>query len=82
MMLFRLAGEVICIFLDIILLLEPATGRGLMCVELRVGLEVALLILPCHPRLQQAAASEVGRVAMGPARFGSPELVYRPLSRR
>jgi hypothetical protein len=78
-MLYRLDGETICMFPDIVLMLEPGTGRGVMSVELREDFNLVLLILPCHPRLQAAATSEVGRVAMGPARFGQPHLTYRPL---
>jgi hypothetical protein len=78
-MLYRLDGETICIFPDMVLMLEPGTGRGIMSVELRENLDLVLLVLPCHPRLQAAATSDVGRVAMGPARFGQPDLTYQPL---
>ncbi len=79
-MLLRLDGQEICIFPDIVVLLEPGTGRGVMSVELRTDLELAVLALPCHPRLQAAACSEIGRVAMAPARFGQPHLIYRPMN--
>jgi DUF917 family protein len=80
-MLYRLDGEVACIFPDMVLMLEPGTGRGVMSVELREGLDLMLLATPCHPRLQAAAMSEIGRAAMGPARFGHPDLAYQPLRR-
>jgi len=35
--------------------------------------------LPCHPRLRQAARSEVGARAFSPARYGHPELTYQPI---
>ncbi len=79
-MLYREQGEIVCIFPDMVVMLEPGTGRGVMSVELREGLELVLLAMPCHPRLQAAALSETGRAAMGPARFGHPNLIYQPMS--
>lgn len=78
-MLFREQGEIVCMFPDVVVMLEPGTGRGVMSVELHEGLELVLLALPCHPRLQAAALTETGRAAMGPARYGHPELTYRPM---
>jgi DUF917 family protein len=78
-MLYRLDGDIISMFPDMVVMLEPGTGRGVMSVELREGLELMLLAMPCHPRLQAAAMSEVGRTALGPARFGHPDLVYQPM---
>jgi DUF917 family protein len=81
-MLYRLDGEIVCLFPDMVVMLEPGTGRGVMSVELREGIELVLLAMPCHARLQAAALSETGRVAMGPARFGHPELTYQPMRRK
>jgi uncharacterized protein len=78
-MLYREQGEIICMFPDMVVMLEPGTGRGVMSVELREGLDLVLLALPCHARLQEAALSETGRAAMGPARFGHPDLTYQPM---
>jgi hypothetical protein len=78
-MLFREQGEIVCMFPDMVVMLEPGTGRGVMSVELHEGLELVLLAMPCHPRLQAAAQSETGRAAMGPARFGHPDLIYQPM---
>jgi DUF917 family protein len=79
-MLLREQGEVVCMFPDMVVMLEPSTGRGVMSIELREGLELVLLAMPCHPRLQAAAMSETGRGAMGPARFGHPNLSYQTMS--
>ena len=78
-MLYREQGEIVCMFPDMVVMLEPGTGRGVMSVELHAGLELVLLAMPCHPRLQAAALSETGRSAMGPARFGHPTLTYQPM---
>ncbi len=80
-MMMSVNGEVICTFPDRILMLEPGTGRGIMSVELVEGMELVLLVVPAHPRLQAAAQTERGRLAMAPARYGHPELEYRPLQR-
>ena len=78
-MLLRLEGKEAVIFPDLICMLEPGTGRGLMSVELRPGMELALVGVPCHPRLREAARDPVGRQSLAPARFGYPDLAYRPL---
>jgi DUF917 family protein len=80
-MLYQRDDQIVAIFPDMTLMLEPDSGRGMMSVELREGLDVTLLAAPCHPRLQAAALSPTGRVAMGPARFGKPDLVYHPMPR-
>jgi len=66
-------------FPDLVLMLDPETGRGLMSVELAVGQAVALVALPCHPRLRQAVLSGRAEVAFSPARYGRPHERYRPL---
>lgn len=78
-MLLEVGGKVQAMFPDLVLLLDPVTGRGLMSVELRPGAEVALVGTPCHPRLREAVYSEVGAKAFSPARYGRPDLTYRPL---
>jgi DUF917 family protein len=66
-------------FPDLVLMLEPSTGRGLMSVELRVGSPVALVVVPCHPRLRRAVLSGTADEAFSPARYGRPQDRYRPL---
>jgi DUF917 family protein len=73
-------GQPVVLFPDPIYLLDPSTGRGIMSVELTRGMEVALLAAPAHPHLREAAtATEQGRVAFSPARYGRPDLDYVPI---
>jgi uncharacterized protein len=78
-MLLEVEGRPRAIFPDSVLLLEPKTGRGIMSIELKVGSRLELVGMPAHSRLQEAVASEVGAQAFSPARYGRPELVYRPM---
>jgi hypothetical protein len=78
-MLLEVEGRVRVIFPDLVLLLEPGTGRGIMSIELKVGMEVALVGVPCHPRLREAVHSDVGAQAFSPERYGRLDLKYRPL---
>jgi hypothetical protein len=66
-------------FPDLVLLLDPATGRGIMSVELSVGSRLALVGVPCHPRLREAVDTEPGRVAFSPARYGRGGHRYIPM---
>jgi DUF917 family protein len=73
-------GALRVVFPDRVLMLEPATGRGIMSVELAVGLDVVLLGAPAHPLLREAATgSDQGRAAFSPARYGRPDLDFRPI---
>ena len=72
-------GKPITIFPDLICILDPDTGRGLMSADLRVGDRMAVIVTACHPRLRRARENEAGRVAFSPERFGQPDLVYQPL---
>jgi hypothetical protein len=78
-MLLSLDGKTVVIFPDLICMLDPQSGRGLMSVELQAGMEIAVLGVPCHPRLREAVQDETGRRSFAPARFGYPELDYHPM---
>ena len=78
-MMLSVDGQPKSYFPDLILLLEPETGRGLMSVELQIGTHVALVGLPCHPRLRKAAASKEGQVAFSPVRYGQDQVEYQPI---
>jgi DUF917 family protein len=78
-MLLSLDGKTTVIFPDLICMLDPQSGRGLMSVELHAGMEIAVLGVPCHPRLREAVQDETGRRSFAPARYGYPELDYYPM---
>jgi hypothetical protein len=78
-MLLMVNNQIKAIFPDLVCLLEPGTGRGVMSIEVQVGTPLVLVGLPCHPRLRQAAQSEEGARAFSPERYGRPELTYRPI---
>jgi len=64
---------------DLLCLLEPGTGRGIMSVELQAGLKVAVVGIPCHPRLREGLSTPEGAAAFSGARYGCPDLSYRPI---
>lgn len=72
-------GKPVTIFPDLILGLDPLTGRGLMSADLKVGDSIALVVAPCHPRLRAALDSEEAQKAFSPIRFGQPNLSYLPV---
>jgi len=74
-----LDGRLVVILPDLLCLLDPVTGRGIMSVELEPGLAVAAVVAPCHPRLRRAMETPVGARAFSGARYGHPDLTYRPL---
>lgn len=78
-MLCRLEDRLAVIFPDLVCMLDPESGRGLMSTELRAGVPVALIGVACHPRLRAAIGTPQGRLSFSPARFGRPDLEYRPI---
>ncbi len=78
-MMLRIDGETKALFPDLLLMLDPGSGRGLMSIELGVGSPLALIGVPCHPRLREAAASPQGRLAFSPTRYGQTDEIYRPI---
>jgi len=78
-MILRLEGQLAAVFPDLVCMVDPASGRGILSTELREGLSVALIATACHPRLRAAATSDAGRESFAPATFGFPDLTYRPV---
>jgi DUF917 family protein len=79
-MAFLRGGRPRVLFPDAVHVLDPASGRGIMSVELTPGTEVVLLAAAAHPRLREAAtATQQGRAAFSPTRYGRPDLEYRPM---
>lgn len=74
-----LNGRLVAVFPDLLCLLDPATGRGIMSVELAPGLPVCVVGVPCHPRLREALGTPEGAAAFSGARYGCPDLEYRPI---
>jgi DUF917 family protein len=72
-------GEARAYFPDLVLMLDPGTGRGIMSVELEVGSAVSLVCVACHPRLREAVLSGTAEAAFSPARYGRPDDRYHPL---
>ena len=78
-MLCELDGRHVVIFPDLVCMLDPSSGRGILGTELRVGASLALVSAACHERLRAAIKTVQGRKSFSPARFGHPELEYRPI---
>lgn len=74
-----LDGRLVVTLPDLLCLLDPATGRGIMSVELVAGLAVSAVVAPCHPRLRSAMGTPLGARAFSGARYGRPDLVYTPV---
>ncbi|MGB3904698.1 MAG: DUF917 domain-containing protein [Anaerolineae bacterium] len=78
-MLLSVENAMMAIFPDLICMLEPGTGRGVMSVEVTEGTPLALVGVRCHKRLREALESEIGALAFSAARYGYPDLEYQPI---
>ncbi len=72
-------GRLRAVFPDLVCMLDPTTGAGIMSVDLVAGKEVALLGAACHARLRRAAATPIGRSAFGGSRYGYPDIAHVPI---
>ncbi len=64
------SGEPLVIFPDLVYLLDPATGEGVMSIDLVEGCEVCVLGAPCAQVVREAIRSESGRAAFSSTRYG------------
>lgn len=78
-MMARIDGEVVAVFPDLLCIVDPETGRGLMTANIQAGTKVAVVGLPAHERLRECLNTKIGQEAFSPARFGFPGLRYEPI---
>jgi DUF917 family protein len=68
-------GEVVACVPDLICSLESESGEPITTEQLRYGLRITLLAIPCTDKFRTPQALEV----VGPAAFGYPEVTFNPL---
>jgi len=69
--------EVIACVPDLICIIETESGEPVTTEQLRYGLRVTVLGIPCSDKLRTPKALEV----VGPKAFGYPEVTYTPMSK-
>ena len=72
-------GSLKAVFPDLVCMLEPYGGEGIMSVDLVIGKEVCLLGMPCHPRLRDGLKNPDAMAAFGGHRYGHSEIIYIPI---
>jgi len=78
-MLARIDKKAVAVFPDLICMVDPKTGKGLMTANLKAGMSMAVIGIPAHERLRECLKSKLGREALSPARFGIIDVKYEPL---
>ncbi|KYH40944.1 MAG: Protein of unknown function DUF917 [Candidatus Bathyarchaeota archaeon B26-2] len=78
-MMARIDGEVLTVFPDLICMLNPRTGKGIMTTDIKPGVEMVVVGIPAHRRLRECLEREAAREAFSPARFGLPNVKYEPI---
>lgn len=66
------------IFPDLACLIYTDKGTGVMSADLKVGMKITIVGLPCHGRLRKCMKTDAGKKALGGVRYGYPELQYVP----
>ncbi len=69
--------EVVACVPDLICTIEAETGEPITTEQLRYGLRITVLGIPCSDKLRTQAALKV----VGPAAFGYPEVVFVPMAK-
>jgi DUF917 family protein len=78
-MLSKINGKIAAIFPDLICMMDPLTGKGIMTSNIKPGMEMTIVGVPAHKRLRECLKKKVGRDSLGAARYGFPEIEYRPI---
>lgn len=71
--------RLVSVFPDLLCMLDPKSGLGVMTANLRPRTKVIFVGFPAHERLRECLKTEVGRQAFGAARFGYPNVKYRAI---
>lgn len=71
----HIRGAVVACVPDLICLLETETGEPITTEQLRYGLRVTMLGIPCTDKFRTPQALKV----IGPAAFGYPDVTYNPM---
>lgn len=67
------------VFPDLVCMLDPKSGSGIMSVDIVAGKKMALIGVPCHPRLREGLKTPAGAHAFSGVRYGHPEIAYVPI---
>lgn len=78
-MLSRVSGRIAAIFPDLICMMDPLNGRGIMTSNIKPGMDIAVVGVPAHKRLRECLKKKIGKDAFSPARYGFPEIKYKPI---
>lgn len=78
-MLAKINGQIVTVFPDLICMIDPQTGKGIMTANIKPGMKMAVVGVPAHERLRECLKSEVGREAFSPARYGFTDVKYEPV---
>jgi DUF917 family protein len=78
-MMARVNKKLVSVFPDLLCMLDPRSGRGVMTANLRPGKRVVFVGVPAHERLRECLKTELGQEAFAAARYGYPKVKYRPI---
>jgi len=71
--------RLVSVFPDLLCMLDPRSGQGIMTANLHPGIRVVFVGIPAHERLRECLKTELGQQAFGAARYGYPNVKYRPI---
>ncbi|MEM2105250.1 MAG: DUF917 domain-containing protein [Candidatus Bathyarchaeia archaeon] len=80
-MLAKIDGEAVAVFPDLICMVDPKTGKGLMTAKLKAGIDMTVIGIPAHERLRECLRTKLGQEAFSPARFGITDVKYEPIEK-
>lgn len=79
-MLLWVEGQLKAVFPDLVCMLDPSSGAGVMSVDVVEGRDLWLVGMPCHSRLREGInKSPEALKAFSGERYGHPEIEYVPI---
>jgi hypothetical protein len=80
-MLAKTDGRVVAVFPDLICMLNPKKGTGIMTTRIEAGTKMVVIGVPAHKRLRECLENDSGRKALSPERYGMKEVRYEPIEK-
>jgi DUF917 family protein len=80
-MLARVDKKPVAVFPDLVCIVDPRTGKGLMTANLKAGMNMTVIGIPAHKRLRECLKNKLGQESFSPARFGITDVKYEPIEK-
>lgn len=80
-MLAKIDAQIVAVFPDLICMLNPKEGTGIMTTNIEAGMKMTVIGVPAHKRLRECLKNDLGKEALSPERYGMKKVRYEPIEK-